>query len=299
MNTAARRPISAQLIGGVGNQLFVYFAARYASFSSNRPLSLTYSENTTRHSSDLRRFTEFDFEPKRVSPVMAKAAGLLPGHSASPFISKHIHHLLKTHKSESVGYDPDISCIFRYGGLLRGYFQTFEYFDELGGGDTYGFTIENPSQGYSQHLGSLSSCIAVHVRRGDYLNPVNNYIGALSMKYFVDSVDLLSAQLGMKPTVIVFTDDSKKVKEELSEAGQSNWELFRPDSEITPEEEMLLMGHSLGLVISNSSFSWWAANIGPEKPIVAPQKWFREAEDPEKLVRESWALVNSDWRREC
>ncbi len=295
MSSTPRRPVKAQLLGGLGNQLFVYFAARYASEKSKRPLSLFYSPSTNRHSSDIRRFMDFDFEPTHISPLISRAIGLLPRHSKSPLLARVSHELFRAHKSESVGVDLCIDCIFKRGGYLQGYFQTFEYFDELGGKATFDFTLRHPSKRFTHNLSQVSDRIAVHIRRGDYLDPVNRYIGALSIDYFVSAVDASRAQLGRKESVMVFTDDPQSVRTELLSAGVSGWEVFEADSDITAEEEMILMSQAKSLVISNSSFSWWAANVGSDKFVVAPHKWFRSGSDPHKLLRDDWLVTPSSW----
>jgi hypothetical protein len=59
---------------------------------------------------------------------------------------------------------------------------------------------------------------------------------------------------------------------------------------------MILMSRASDLIISNSTFSWWSAYISnKETNVVAPNKWFRDLEDPKMLIPEHWHQVDSQW----
>jgi hypothetical protein len=46
-------------------------------------------------------------------------------------------------------------------------------------------------------------------------------------------------------------------------------------------------------IISNSSYSWWAAwlNSNPEKSIVAPSEWFTDPKPLDDLYPKNWILI--------
>jgi hypothetical protein len=91
----------------------------------------------------------------------------------------------------------------------------------------------------------------------------------------------------------VFSDDIEAVAREITPPGphtfvrgMSGWQDF---------EALRLMSLCDHVILSNSTFSWWAAwlNPSPDKFIIAPQPWCR---DPERstghMVPESWHLVS-------
>jgi len=69
-----------------------------------------------------------------------------------------------------------------------------------------------------------------------------------------------------------------------------------PSFDLTPAETLVLMSKGKAFVISNSSFSWWAAYVASENsPVIAPSKWFRSLPDPEDLIPSNWIRLESYW----
>ena len=59
-------------------------------------------------------------------------------------------------------------------------------------------------------------------------------------------------------------------------------------------DSFFLMSSCNHNIISNSSFSWWAAWIGDEKNkiVIAPQPWFNKIKYDKKLTPDHWILIN-------
>jgi hypothetical protein len=58
------------------------------------------------------------------------------------------------------------------------------------------------------------------------------------------------------------------------------------------ELDMLLMSKCKNNIISNSSFSWWAAwlNENKNKTVIAPSKWFKK-DIKHDIIPESWVKL--------
>jgi hypothetical protein len=183
--------------------------------------------------------------------------------------------------------------------MIFGYFQTYKY-------------LENPKVRDlidSLFLGSVSewfnNCssemlefptISVHIRRGDYMN-VKDSFGVLSGKYYDSAINSTLENSSIKyARVLVFSDDIDAAKKIFSQLDISLPVQFAEPPENSPEETLLLMSKSDALVISNSTFSWWAAQLGNKsKFVVCPSKWFRDMSDPEGLFPPDWHLQESQW----
>lgn len=74
--------------------------------------------------------------------------------------------------------------------------------------------------------------------------------------------------------VVVFSDDPKAAETELAEL-EGIREFVCPPSESCVLEILQLMSGGHGIVIANSSFSWWSTWLGDKfgRPVVAPRPW--------------------------
>jgi hypothetical protein len=137
--------------------------------------------------------------------------------------------------------------------------------------------------------------IAVHIRRGDYLSVPKNKrnFGVLSNEYFVSSLRKFSE----KTHFIVFSDSD--IESDLLQSVLPTTHLSFADSDLKPWDLLLEMSCMDGIVISNSSLSWWAARIGMEMRrnfrVVCPQIWFREIPASQNLILKQWELLEPVW----
>lgn len=295
--TPSGRPITAVLAGGLGNQLFTYYGSLYASIVSHRRLEfwIEDSPHAGAGSAPIMDLENISIKISRRSPI--SFLGILPQHSRSPNLSYFMHQALRVHVSSSVGFDSDLHCVYANGGVLRGYFQTYKYFDYL---VSEGLNHPNPqdvSTDYKQTLSdsNFRDAIVVHIRRGDYLYPKNSYIGALSVDYYIDAVNKLRSSFGGNRDVVVFTDDPRQVQKELMAHGMKTWHLSSAIGKFSTIEEMFLLGKGTGSVISNSTFSWWGARLGEQELTIAPRKWFKSRDDPDFLIPAVWMREDSKW----
>jgi hypothetical protein len=64
----------------------------------------------------------------------------------------------------------------------------------------------------------------------------------------------------------------------------------------SPISDLLAMSSAKGLVMSNSTFSWWAAWLGGQKQalnVIAPCPWFaQESAAEDQLYGPNWERIN-------
>lgn len=180
------------------------------------------------------------------------------------------------------GVEHDLICHFQFdhkpipegrNQCLLGYFQSDKYFEP--GMVEYLFkpTAELMST-VRQAGGSLihrTNPVAVHVRRGDYLEKPE-YHPPQPIEYYKKGMEWVEKMAG-KCTFLVFSDDPEWCRLHFT---NENTEIVNKSSDIV---DLFLMAQCKHHIISNSSFSWWGAYLRRlfEDPagqiVIAPKIW--------------------------
>lgn len=129
---------------------------------------------------------------------------------------------------------------------------------------------------FSEHIGTNDK-IALHIRRGDYLKADNFHVNLWETDYYKNAVRLFPNE-----TFLVFCRDRQDPTQDENDRSwcEKNidslgikWELAPWTADET--EDLNLMASCKGMVLANSSFSWWAAFLNPNSPtIVCPKTWY-------------------------
>lgn len=151
---------------------------------------------------------------------------------------------------------------------IVGYFQTEKYFQHIEKQIRKDFTFkDNIIKTCTMFFDGISKQekLALHVRRGDYLN-LSNYFVNLDLEYYHNALSYFDSKL----QVIVFSDDS-------------NWcskqDLFKNKQFIISNLsnqflDLCAMSMCDYHIMANSSFSWWGSWLAKSKKTVAPKEWF-------------------------
>lgn len=129
--------------------------------------------------------------------------------------------------------------------------------------------------------------VAIHVRRGK--NPYLPSEPAYSDNPFY--VDLFKDGYYERAMTefpdedfVVFSDDIKWCKQQPIFSG---CEFSEGNSDI---EDLNYMAGCKGIIMANSSFSWWGAYLGREKKVIAPKHWYTDGIERTKLLPQ-WKTV--------
>ena len=137
--------------------------------------------------------------------------------------------------------------------------------------------------------------VAIHIRRGDYLKADNFHVNLWPTGYYQKALQLFPQETEF----IIFCKDRQDEKQDsadrawCSEAipgllGRGrNWS-FAPEG--TEVDDLNLMASCKGLIMANSSFSWWAAFLGGKKTVVCPKTWFVDGIQRTELL-DSWIQI--------
>jgi hypothetical protein len=291
----AGKSITIKVVGGIGNQLFCYFAG----YCIARDLELDLIIDVT----DIRSGKS----THRVSIESLNLPGTFVAYnnsSSNTIISKIMRRIRKqltflnrfdkNYYSEVIGYDKYLSKIEKPTNI-HGYFQSYKYFQKYAL-DVLPIRLREESDWYISTLAELEHApfISIHVRRGDYESLSGSY-GLLNQDYYRRAIGKLD-QLEIKGRFVVFSDDINQAKGLLGELLPSDTFWVVSPSSISSIESLMLMTHATANIIANSTFSWWGAklNVG-QNVVIAPAKWFRSMSDPENLYPSGWHLLESSW----
>jgi hypothetical protein len=283
--------ITVKLVGGLGNQLFGYFAGLDVAVHRNLELRIDISDiknKLTVHNSSIESFSLHGSLFSR--PIKNKFVLRL---------RNRIHKILRkqiasNYFSNLIGYDPNIYDVPR-GVTLNGYFQTHIHYRNVSK-LIKEISLVNPSGWYLKKLDYINNnkVLAIHVRRGDYEKYANDY-GLLSSNYYKAALELMRNYYNFSE-IWVFSDDIDKARKLLQDIVGENVEWVDPTEIPDDAEALMLMSRAKSLIIANSTFSWWAAIFNSNNGcIIAPEKWYRNMEDPNDLIPPEWLKIKSDW----
>jgi hypothetical protein len=297
------KPLTIELVGGLGNQLFGFFAGVYWAKLNNGNVKFIRSSQEN-HSSKIRSsILDFDLPSQdfmantRVTRLMSEGRELITdfrktlgrGHPVLSSIWAVPHY------SQNSGFDSELEHL-PPGTKVKGYFQTHRYWSELQSQDAIrGFSLREPSNWFLTHLQKAEEerPIMLHIRRGDYKSHSSS-IGLLGEKYFMSALEI-AKDIAPHSSVWLFTDEPNGFDSEFLD-GQAKY-CFKPHppSGTNAAEVMLLMSKGAVNITSNSTFSWWASTLGKAQRVIAPSKWFKSGDDPADLIPSDWMRVKSYW----
>lgn|GEM_PF-1219048 len=295
-------PIQVDLVGGLGNQLFGLIAGIYVAEELNTHLIIHDgfgSEAFNIHGSSVRSFRVplifqlRGFASRRFRHRISSILNLLT--SDRSYVRGLLEKVLGVHTSSVIGRDQNISRV-RAGMVIRGYFQTHVFADRLRElGKFPELDLREPSNWFLAMSSRLrfEDPIIVHIRRGDYANPENTATGQLDPDFFMSAIQTFHNH-SLRP-IWFFSDDRDLDVTQFNRGFNLSIEVIVEPEGTDPAEVMKMMSEASAIVISNSTFSWWAAYLGQDKQVVAPSKWFKEMEDPEDLIPPNWLRVESTW----
>lgn len=282
--------IVVKMYGGLGNQLFQYATAREVAARSGKELILDLSElDRTVDLPDARRFTLAN------EPISAR----LPNESEAVILAKYRGRIRRRLHSfrplrlivekRPYRWDKRLSEV-RCDSYLDGYWQSYKYFcgsrdavrKELG---IYSRAFKHPDAFF------FEGSVGVHVRRGDYITNVKaaGHHGFVGLDYFQQAMAYMRSSIS-HARFIIFSDDVAWCREHLLGHGDVKLavDVLGICDDVTEFRALSSCQHH---IISNSSFSWWAAWLKQNETgiTIAPKRWLLGSQlDTSDLIPGSW-----------
>lgn len=284
-----------ELAGGLGNQLFQAYAALYSAQRTNsKAFGITNRLTETSHGSSI---LEFDWQGS-LSPLELPAT-LYMELQALGFISSAARR-----KISSVGRtilqvnEPGYVELPHVNGeslYLRGYFQSSQYFSGLKSPILPELPHQSPLLRSAMEIASRPGTLAVHMRRGDYLQHLTTH-GLLGPEYYLPAVLAVNDTLGDLDNIWVFSDSSV-TSEDL---GLGRWggqvKFFRDEFPLSDIETLRVLAEFRSIVIGNSTFSYWGAMLNydsSDKLVFRPEKPFVGLGIPKLHYPDTWISIRN------
>lgn len=291
--------IIVKLIGGLGNQLFQYAAGRCLAHLHGTELKLDRSY--------------LDADPKGAYIKRDYELGVFQVHASfatpedvRPFLKKSGNKIVRTlsrklpilfdklyvaesghaYHKEFMSYPADT--------YLDGFWQSELYFKQAEKVIRKELTFKDPASGLNAELLEKIkrvNAVSLHVRRADYVADKNtsNYHGTCSPDYYKKAIEAIAEKHG-EIELYIFSDDIEWCRENMKPAFPHHY--VGHNSGKNSYEDMRLMSSCRHNIIANSSFSWWGAwlNANENKTVVAPEKWFTNAVNPD-IYPDNWIRI--------
>lgn len=278
-----KNKLKIELVGGIGNQLFCYFAGLYIAKQTNSEITFIHNLLDEKHSQFNSRITDFNIPIKTKTSVSNNiivrfCVRILDSATYRVPIFKTFKDK-KIYYEKRIGLDQEIKSIClklnknKKRLILKGHFQDISYYYGLNSLQPQDILRPNkPSQKYQKAIKSkeLSTLTVLHIRRGDF-NQFAGEIGLLSEEYYKAAIEKL-INYDSNLSIVTISDDmneAKKIfpKQFLSLNRFNDGSLF-PEK---PAELLLTMSSAKNLILSNSTFSLWSGILAQHsKYIIYP-----------------------------
>lgn len=129
--------------------------------------------------------------------------------------------------------------------------------------------------------------VALHIRRGDYLASQNvNRYAHCEKGYYEKAIEYFK-EIDKNTVFFFFSNDISWCKETF---GTNEENVFIDwNTGMNSYEDLILMTHTDGVVIANSTFSWWGAFLNPNATIIAPKDWWTDPSRASDIyIPENW-----------
>ena len=284
-----RNRIRMTLWGGLGNQLFSYYAGAGAAARLGVPLEIdtTWTAHPDTDGRPAIRALRLPGVWHHRDRSHGPAAGVLADRAlwAITRRSALASRVLRRRASTAMGGDPLLDTLTP-GMTVQGYFQSWEVVDAaMATGSPRRPSLVDPSPAYTALVEQArrDRPVVVHVRRGDYVQA--EAFGLLERAYYDRALAELSDR-GVAGPIWVFSDDPEVAAHVVPHHERVITGLGRE------AEDLMLMGEASAHVIANSTFGWWGAYFNESRPlVVAPDPWFRDLPDVEDLIPPTWIRV--------
>lgn len=289
------KTVALRLKGGLGNKLFIYSFGEY--IKQEFRLNIIYlSDDTSNKSLEGR----LDFQNSSRALIKYRTFKKID-HLNSRYKIEFVRILTKKLISKSEGIEAleELNRISnsKFPSLFTfdGYYQDFSYYDSLILKPS--FSNNNPTIWFkeTEKLANELKPIVLHIRLGDYLTNLNWNGGVLSSGYYIKALNYIRKILPYNP-IWIFSNDFNGAKSILQDFSDHNLHFVEASADKPPFEVLEIMSKGHAIVISNSTFSLWAAKLSTNAELVLfPNPFLQNNVNTPKNFPKTWKGLHSHW----
>ena len=290
--------ISMKLEGGLGNQLFQIQAALLLAKNSS---NLFFDISNVKKTHDRVGFNGFRLSKNDIKKKFSEKS-----YEVSINYFKNRKRFLKVINQKQYLNVSDFNESFPSNLILNndnsnlnliGYFQSYILCDEFRKSifDFSQVDLKKESKYYEELVNAIKEedPVVLHIRRGDYLQSAET-IGVLSQQYYLDCLEEM--KISKHEKVFIYSDSIENIEHEFFKL-RTNYNLyFIPNTLKVPASHLLkAISHANRHIISNSTFSWWAAYLSKSSAVLAPNKFYRNTFNNKERNPPNWQEMEPIW----
>ena len=274
-----QRTVVVNLKGGIGNQLFQYAFGLHLGLSDR--FNLVFNDES---------YLNCPYSRKCIIQRLAPEVRL---YRSSEFAGSNMHVLNEDGVPGILTSEALLHAMIRSSSeicVLDGYWQKTAYVD----GDSlmhiqraFANLVPAPTNvmppDLNEIINSSPFSVAVHIRRHDY-----KHHGICQENYYVDCMRWIKEQRA-QAEFFVFSDEPNYVGYFLNQAGVQ----FRMIASGDDLLDLRIMAQCKSHVVSNSTYSLWAAYLTSSKLVIYPLPWDPWSHTPFELFRPDWIGIRN------
>jgi hypothetical protein len=275
--------VIARIMGGLGNQLFIYAAARRLSHVNGVPLSIDISSGFRNDFYQHKNYLHhFNIKAQIASPK--ESYEFIGGEIIQTFKRNIDKIVLPFSKRRFLAQERDdfderlLDYKVRGVVYLEGYWQDEQYFKDIEDILREDLEIVTPHDSKNVELAEeIANCnsICLHARRiyglpsGENAGPEMK-LPALPVSYYQEAVEFIAKRVS-DPHFFCFADFPEWFQENLKIDFPTSY-IIRNKGDEKNFEDLWLMSKCKHFIVANSTFSWWGAWLcsDKEKIVIAP-----------------------------
>ena len=307
--------IYGQIMGGLGNQLFIYAFCKQLVEILNRRAILYYDSGDGRYL-EITAFpldTRITIIPRCFANEM-KEKGLyqkfssccrmidaLPSQQQKLSVGRLFHKQGVIYINEGYGRLDYRALRKQKQIIFQGYMQSERFFSQVS--DALRRELAVPRRNESESTGRTDTWIqniqstesvCIHIRWGDYLSDqFKDRFLVCTDDYYRKAVARMKERVpGAK--YYVFSDSIEWVRENMEYIRELEPIYVDNGGEQAVLDDFLMMKACRHFIMSNSTFSWWAQYLGtaPDKIVIAPSKWLNYGYGNQDIYQDNWELID-------